>query len=76
MQIEVGSTLWFLIRDRAALVSLVFLIAVALAAIFAPLLTPYAAQGMGNPDLPAKFKRPASSIPLARMVSAEIRSRV
>lgn len=64
MQIEVGSTLWFLIRDRAALVSLVFLIAVALAAIFAPLLTPYAAQGMGNPDLPAKFKAPGIEHPL------------
>ncbi len=64
MQIEVGSTLWFLIRDRAALVSLVFLIAVALAAIFAPLLTPYAAQGMGNPDLPAKFTAPGIEHPL------------
>ena len=64
MQIEVGSALWFLIRDRAALVSLAFLIAVALAAIFAPLLTPYAAQGMGNPDLPAKFTAPGIEHPL------------
>ena len=64
MQIEVGSALWFLIRDRAALVSLAFLIAVALAAIFAPLLTPYAAQGMGNPYLPAKFKAPGIEHPL------------
>ncbi len=62
-QVEVGSTLWYLLRDRVALLSLAFLVIVALAAIFAPLLTPYAAQGMGDPDLRAKFRAPGIEHP-------------
>ena len=62
-QVQVGSTLWFLIRDRAALASLAFLVAVALAAVFAPLLTPYAAQGRGDPELTAKFRSPSIEHP-------------
>ncbi len=63
MRIEVGSTTWFLLRDRPAMLSLVFLILVALAAILAPLLTPYAAQGMGAPELTAKFVAPGLDHP-------------
>ena len=63
MQIETGSTIWFLIRDRAALVSAAFLILVAFAAVFAPLLTPYADQGMGDPELTAKFRAPGVEHP-------------
>ena len=63
MRIEVGSTLWFLLRDRAAVFSLIFLVAIALAAVFAPLLTPYAAQGMGDPDLRLKFIAPGIDHP-------------
>ena len=63
MKVEVGSTLWFLLRDRAAVISAAFLLAVALAAVFAPLLTPYAAQGMGDPDLSSKFMAPGMEHP-------------
>ena len=63
LKVEVGSTLWFLLRDRVAVVSAVFLLAVALAAVFAPLLTPYAAQGMGDPDLSRKFMAPGLEHP-------------
>ncbi len=63
-RIEVGSSAWFLIRDRAALISMAFLLLIAVSAIFAPLLTPYAKQGMGDPDLTAKFKPPSIEHPL------------
>ncbi len=63
-RIKVGSSAWFLIRDRAALISMAFLMLIAVSAIFAPLLTPYAKQGMGDPDLTAKFKPPSIEHPL------------
>ena len=63
MRVEVGSSLWFLLRDRAALVSMAFLIAVALSAVFAPFLTPYANQGRGEPELTAKFRAPGLEHP-------------
>ena len=63
LQVETGSTIWFLLRDRVALVSAAFLILVALAAAFAPVLTPYADQGMGDPELTAKFKAPSIEHP-------------
>ena len=62
-RIEVGSSAWFLLRDRAAMISLAFLILLALSAVFAPLLTPYANQGLGDPDLSAKFKAPSLEHP-------------
>ena len=63
MKLEVGSTLWFLLRDRVAVISTVFLVTVALTAVFAPLLSPYAAQGMGDPDLSRKFVAPGIEHP-------------
>ena len=63
LRIEVGSSAWFLIRDRAALISMAFLVLIAVSAIFAPLLTPYASQGRGDPDLIAKFKPPSIEHP-------------
>jgi len=63
VKLEVGSTLWFLLRDRAAVLSAVFLVLVALSAVFAPLLSPYAAQGMGEPDLRSKFVAPGIEHP-------------
>ena len=63
LRIEVGSSAWFLIRDRAALISMAFLMLIAVSAIFAPLLTPYAKQGRGDPNLTAKFKPPSIEHP-------------
>ena len=63
LRIEVGSSAWFLIRDRAALISMAFLMLIAVSAIFAPLLTPYASQGRGDPELTAKFKPPGIEHP-------------
>ena len=45
------------------MISLAFLILLALSAVFAPLLTPYASQGLGDPDLSAKFKAPSLEHP-------------
>lgn len=63
MRVETGTTLWYLLRDKAAVVSMAFLVATAFAAVFAPLLTPYAAQGRGDPDLTAKFEAPGIAHP-------------
>ncbi len=63
VRIEVGSSLWFLQRDRLALASSAFLLAVALAAVFAPILTPYAGQGRGEPNLEARFQAPGPAHP-------------
>lgn len=63
LRLTVGSTLWFILRDRPAVISAAFLLAVALAAVFAPMLTPYADQGMGEPDLPSKFAAPGIKHP-------------
>jgi len=63
LRIEVGSSLWFLARDKAALASGAFLLAITLAAVFAPLLTPYAGQGRGEPALEARFLGPSLAHP-------------
>lgn len=57
-QMEAGSTIWFFRRDRLAMISLVFIIMLVLVAIFAPLLTPYANEGLGEPNLTNKFLAP------------------
>jgi peptide/nickel transport system permease protein len=55
--------LWFFKRDRVALVSLSFILTVVLAAIFAPYLTPYPAEGLGEPNLANKFLPPGLAHP-------------
>lgn len=52
-----------LARDRLALASGIFLVAVILAAIFAPLLTPFASQGLGEPDIANRFRPPSTTHP-------------
>jgi peptide/nickel transport system permease protein len=47
-------------RDPLAVASLVIIILFILGAIFASLLTPYAAQGRGDPNILEKFKPPSS----------------
>lgn len=62
-QVEVGSTLWFFRRDRIALISLAFIVVLTLAAVLAPYLTPYAAEGLGDPNLENKFLAPSLGHP-------------
>ena len=50
-------------RDHLATASLVFLLLVILAAVFAPWLTPYAEQGAGAPNITEKFQPPSLAHP-------------
>jgi peptide/nickel transport system permease protein len=60
---EPGSALWFLGRDWIAMISLGFIFLIMLAAIFAPYLTPYPAEGLGEPNLVNKFLAPSLAHP-------------
>ena len=51
-------------RDPLALLSLVILAIFILGAIFAPYLTPYAEQGLGDPNILEKFSPPSMQHPL------------
>jgi peptide/nickel transport system permease protein len=51
-------------RDRLAVISLVVILAFILGAIFAPWLTPYPEQGLGDPNLQEKFEPPSWAHPL------------
>lgn len=51
-------------RDPLALISLFILLVFILGAIFAPYLTPYAEQGLGDPNILQKFKPPNLEHPL------------
>lgn len=62
--LEPGSSWWFFARDRLAMISLGFLLLVTLAALLAPYLTPYTAEGLGEPNLANKFLPPAPAHPL------------
>lgn len=61
---EPGSTLWYFRRDRIAVLSLGFLALMMLSAIFAPYLTPYTTEGLGEPNLANKFLSPTWLHPL------------
>jgi peptide/nickel transport system permease protein len=54
-----GSSLWFFSRDRAAVISLVTVAVIVVVAVFAPLLTPFAGQGAGEPDTSSLFLPPS-----------------
>lgn len=59
-RVEAGSTIWFFRRDRLAMASLIIILLLALVTIFAPALTPYANEGLGDPNLANKFLPPSS----------------
>ena len=61
--VEPGSTWWFFRRDRVAFFSLVLLLLIIVAAIFAPLLTPYVREGLGDPNIVNKFLPPSLTHP-------------
>jgi ABC-type antimicrobial peptide transport system permease subunit len=48
LETGVGSPVWFFRRDAVAMGSLIFIVLIVLAAVFAPLLTSYARQGLGS----------------------------
>ena len=62
-RIEPGSPVWFFRRDRIGMACLIFIILVTLIAIFAPVLTPYAAEGRGEPNIGNKFLAPSYEHP-------------
>ena len=59
MQIEPGSALWYFRRDWLAVVSLALILLFIFAAIFAPYLTAYPAEGRGDPNIANKFLAPS-----------------
>ena len=63
-RMEPGTAVWYFRRDRIALLSFIFLTLVILAAIFAPLLTPYPEQGLGVPNITEKFQAPSITHPM------------
>lgn len=63
-RIQVGSDTWLFTRDRVAVASLVVVALVIFAAVFAPLLTAYAAQGQGFPDSANALQPPSIAHPL------------
>jgi peptide/nickel transport system permease protein len=62
-RVEAGSTIWFFRKDRLAMVSLVFIVLLTLIALFASALTPYANEGLGEPNLVNKFMPPSKAHP-------------
>lgn len=62
-QIEKGSTIWFLSRDRIAMINLAIILVFALAAILAPVLTPYPKEGAGEPNVMNKLMPPSLEHP-------------
>ena len=63
-RLEPGSAVWHFRRDHVAALSLAFLLAVILVALFAPLMTPYPAQGLGEPNIVEKFQAPSLAHPM------------
>ncbi|MEM7533283.1 MAG: ABC transporter permease [Chloroflexota bacterium] len=60
---EPGSANWYFRRDKLALVCLYVIVLMIFIAIFAPFLTPYPEQGLGDPNLTEKFESPSLSHP-------------
>ncbi len=60
---EPGTVVWALRRDPLAIASLAVIVVLCLAAIFAPVLTPRAAEGRGDPNPVEKFKPPSLEHP-------------
>ena len=57
---EPGSANWYFRRDKLAVVCVWIIVIMVLIAIFAPWLTPYPEQGLGDPNLPEKFMAPSA----------------
>lgn len=58
-----GSTFWFFRRDRIASISAIVILLLLALAILAPLLTPYAREGLGDPNITNKFIVPSLEHP-------------
>lgn len=58
---EPGSANWYFRRDKLALICFYIILFMLLIAIFAPLLAPYPEQGLGDPNLSAKFEAPSAT---------------
>ncbi len=63
-RLEPGSAVWHFRRDHVATLSMAFLLAVILIAVFAPLMTPYPGQGLGEPNIVEKFQPPSLAHPM------------
>lgn len=58
-RVEPGSTTWYFSRDKLAVMSLVLIAVIVAAALFAPVLTPFAAEGRGAPDVLDAYLSPS-----------------
>jgi peptide/nickel transport system permease protein len=63
LQPKPGSAVWWFRRDRIAVISLGFIVAMILIAILAPWLTPYPNEGRGEPNILEKLKPPSQEHP-------------
>ncbi len=61
---ELGLMLRAFRRDPLAVISFVLILLFVLGALFAPLLTPYQRQGLGDPNILEKFRPPSLAHPL------------
>jgi peptide/nickel transport system permease protein len=77
LRIRPGSWLWYLARDRLAVVSLLLLAIICLCAIAPPLLSPYPDQGAGATNIGDKVLPPSASHPFGTdSLGRDILSRV
>ena len=60
---EPGSANWYFRRDKLAVVCFYIVCLMIFVAIFAPYLTPYPEQGLGDPNLPEKLMPPSWAHP-------------
>lgn len=60
-RVRPGSASWYYRRSWLGMAAVVIAATIVFGAIFAPLLTPYAAQGRGIPDLPSRLQGPSWS---------------
>jgi peptide/nickel transport system permease protein len=63
METSPGSAYWFFRRDRIAFTCSILLILLIAGAIFAPQLTPYVNEGLGEPNIANKFQIPSLEHP-------------
>jgi peptide/nickel transport system permease protein len=74
---EPGSAVWWFRRDRIAVISLAFIVAMILIAVLAPWLTRYPNQGRGEPNILERLEAPSrahpfGTDPLGRDVMARV----
>lgn len=75
--IEPGSVLWFFRRDPIGMACLVFILFVVAIALLAPVISPFPAEGLGEPNVTNKFLPPGRAHPFGTdVLGRDLLSRV